>query len=559
MIALCHCPNYNFKGDAYYESTNCPEEEEEAISSGEDITIMRRLYPSQQVASHHALLAIEKIEELKNRNRRRRESVTEADDNMEHGSQLISDVEIQILSAIRTLTCHPSIEPHLAETTVGRPYANAMRRVHERYPDEADVSYFYAESLMVLNAWNLYEYPTGKPLSQDVEEIQTVLEQALKLHPKHAGICHLYVHLCEMSSEPQKALAACDALRTEFLDAGHLIHMPTHIDVLLGDYESCVQYNISAIIADEKIMRVSPDTAGTESFYFGYIVHNFHMVVFGCILGGMEAIAMEKALELNEFLTEDLFVNNHDLTTYLESYAALDIHILVRFGRWKEILEKIPFPKYPMLMLYRSASLHYARGLALANIGETETAITEANLFDDLRLHKSAEMRILHNNNVANLLAVDAPMLRGEIAYHSGKYEEAFSLLRSAVELQDELNYDEPWGKMQPIRHALGGLLSEQGHYEEAEACFRTDLKFHPGNPWGLVGLITCLEGRLSVGQDGCCSKKKDTSSSIVGREREEMLAEIVELSTKLAKQRKSKWVDYEISTPCACMKKVEM
>ena len=335
MIALCHCPNYNFKGDAYYESTNCPEEEEEAISSGEDITIMRRLYPSQQVASHHALLAIEKIEELKNRNRRRRESVTEADDNMEHGSQLISDVEIQILSAIRTLTCHPSIEPHLAETTVGRPYANAMRRVHERYPDEADVSYFYAESLMVLNAWNLYEYPTGKPLSQDVEEIQTVLEQALKLHPKHAGICHLYVHLCEMSSEPQKALAACDALRTEFLDAGHLIHMPTHIDVLLGDYESCVQYNISAIIADEKIMRVSPDTAGTESFYFGYIVHNFHMVVFGCILGGMEAIAMEKALELNEFLTEDLFVNNHDLTTYLESYAALDIHILVRFGRWK--------------------------------------------------------------------------------------------------------------------------------------------------------------------------------------------------------------------------------
>jgi len=566
MVALCHCPNYNFKGDAYYESTDHPEEEqtvlaEAGINGGEDIAIMRRLYPSQQVAAKHALLAIEKIEELKMRKlpRKRKGSIPGAGGEMEQNSQMISDVETQILSAIRTLTCHPGIHPQLVEETVGRPYADALRKIHGRFPEDAEVSCFFAESLMVLNAWNLYEYPTGRPLSRDVEEIQTVLEEALLLHPKHAGICHLYVHLCEMSIHPEKALPACEALRAHYPDAGHLIHMPTHIDVLVGDYESCVEYNCSAILADERIMRTSPDTAGTESFYFGYIVHGFHMLVYGAILGGMESIAMEKAQELNKYLHEDLFVENHDLSAYLESYTALDIHIMVRFGRWKEILQ-IPFPRYPLLMLFRSASLHHARGLALANTGEIQMAITEANLLDDLRLNPSAEMRILHNNRVSDLLAVDAPMLRGEIAYFSGKYEEAFTLLRKAVAQQDGLNYDEPWGKMMPIRHPLGGLLCEQGHYEEAEQVFREDLKFHPRNPWGLVGLIGCLNGRLNVGQGGCCSRKNDCAQdegAIVGQEREDILLEVQTLSALLAVQRKSRWADYDISAPCVCCTKI--
>jgi len=557
MVALCHCPNYNFKGDAYYESTDHPEEEETVLSeageNGEDIAIMRRLYPSQQVAAKHALFAIEKAEELKKSHLQAICKSTKSihDETMEQSSQMVSDIEMEILSAISIHACHPGIHPHLAEGTVGRPYADALRRVHERFPEDPEVSYFYAESLMVLNAWNLYEYPTGRPLSKDVEEIESVLERALQLHPRHAGICHLYVHLSEMSSHPEKALSACQALRTE-------CHMPTHIDVLVGDYESCVEYNYHAINADLKIMRRSPDTAGTESFYFGYVVHSFHMLIYGGILGGMESIAMEKALELNQFLTEDLFIQNPDLAIYLESYAALDIHVMVRFGRWKEILQ-VPFPRYPLLMLFRSASLHYARGLALANTGEIHLAITESDLYDELRLNPSAENRILHNNTVSALLAVDAPMLRGEIAYFSGKYDEAFPLLRYAVKLQDGLNYDEPWGKMQPLRHPLGGLLCDQGHYEEAEQVFREDLKFHPRNPWGLAGLIICLNGQLRPGS--CCSKKYGYSHdgiTIAGREIKDILLEVQRLNDELAEQRKSKYADsFDITAPCACCRKM--
>ena len=217
MVALCHSPNYNFKGDAYYESTDQPEEEQTVLAGGGDITCLRRLYPSQQVAEKHSMLAIEKIEELKVRCRKRRwsssSSITETEEGSTQHVQPISDIEIYLLSAIRTLTFHPGIQPDQAERTVGRPYADALAKVYKTFSENAEVCYFYAESLMVLHAWKLYEYPTGRPLSKDVITIESVLESALKLHPDHAGLCHLYVHLCEMSSNPEQALNVCDALR----------------------------------------------------------------------------------------------------------------------------------------------------------------------------------------------------------------------------------------------------------------------------------------------------------------------------------------------------------
>jgi hypothetical protein len=129
--------------------------------------------------------------------------------------QQIRQVEVDILEAINVLCAHPGIDPALSVETVGRPYANAMREVAKKYPDDPDVAYFFVESLMVLNAWSLYEYPTGRPLTPDVFEIRDVLERLLRLHPEHAGLCHLYVHLSEMSDDPAKALPACLPLRSK--------------------------------------------------------------------------------------------------------------------------------------------------------------------------------------------------------------------------------------------------------------------------------------------------------------------------------------------------------
>merc|ERR1712232_285343 len=139
-------------------------------------------------------------------------------------------------------------------------------------------------------------------------------------------------------------------------------------------------------------------------------------------------------------------------------------------------------------------------------------------------------------------------MLRGEIAYHEKLYDESFNLLRLAVSLQDSLHYDEPWGKMQPVRHSLGGLLLEQGMVKEAEEVFRGDLIYHPKNPWSLYGLIRCLECN-SDGSSNCCGiANLDKDNRVL-----EVQDELGNLRLQFQEQRKSKWVDFEIAAPCMC------
>jgi hypothetical protein len=193
------------------------------------------------------------------------------DSQSEQGQQdlpeILSDIETTLIHAMRTLTQNPGVEASLSEELVGRPYANEMRNAYERFPEDPEVAYWFAEALMVLNAWQLYEYPSGKPLSPDVVEVREVLELSLQKHPQHAGLCHMYVHLSEMSSTPEMALKYCEVLRNHH--AGHLVHMPTHIDVLVGDYERTVLDNCRAIEADLAMLRISPETAGPSAFYFG--------------------------------------------------------------------------------------------------------------------------------------------------------------------------------------------------------------------------------------------------------------------------------------------------
>lgn len=225
-VALCHSPNYNFRGDPYYNSTNFPD--------SDDLKDHEFPFPSQQLAERHSRMAVKTTEELRKQHRQTtggkkkkkgrsgskagvvsKESAAPIGEENGMRPQMIRDVEAQIVAAVRILTCHPGVDAGLADELVGRPYADAMRKVYRNFPDDAEVVYFFAEALMVINAWELYEYPTGRPLSDDVVETRQVLETALEQHDDHAGLCHMYVHLSEMSSDPGQALKACMPLRTK--------------------------------------------------------------------------------------------------------------------------------------------------------------------------------------------------------------------------------------------------------------------------------------------------------------------------------------------------------
>jgi len=571
LVALCHGPNYNFTGDTYYTASHYVEDGNDARQNclkcfGEDdddndIAVLDGKqdsscsFPCQVVAEYHSALAIKKVRDLIKKNdeqqhkdarnitgSKHRLDDTDTQIGRRQQPQKISGVETELIFAIRQLFCHPGIEPSLATQSVGRPYADAMKNVYASYPSDPEVAHFYAESLMVLNAWKLYDYPSGQPVSDDVPEIRRVLEKSLEIHPHHAGLCHLYVHLSEMSDVPEKALPACETLKTRFPDSGHLIHMATHIYILIGDYEACVKYNDAAIHADSKLMRVFPITASTSSFIFGYIVHDYHMLIYGAILGGMEMKAMDCAMKLNLYLTENLFIENPQLGPFIEAYATMDIHVLVRFGRWQKILE-LDLPINPDVMIYRASSLRYARAVAYANLGDDNAAKEEARRFEEIRDQTDiTSNRYLHNNTIMDILNVKSLMIKGEIEYFGGRHDEAFKILREAVSLQDNLCFDEPWGVMQPIRHALGGLLLKEGCVEEAEEIFRMDLTRHPNNPWALVGLVACLEQTLKS-----LDNEKQAERGHVEEEYEKTLI-------ALQKQRKSEWADYNVTHSCMCV-----
>jgi tetratricopeptide (TPR) repeat protein len=399
---------------------------------------------------------------------------------------------------------YPQREPIEDQKTWNDAFADAMRAAHQAFPDDLDLRAIFVEAILNRTPWRMWDLRTGEPaLGAGTLEAREVLETALTHLPgaqEHPGLLHLYVHLMEMSPEPQIALAVADRLRELAPDMGHLVHMPTHIDIQCGHYRDAMHWNQKAIVADRKFY----DRAGPMNFYSGYRIHNYHFAAYGAMFLGQYAPAIAAADELIETLPEALLrTTSPPMADFFEGYVSIRQHVLVRFGKWPEIIAQ---PLSLDADLYRNtlAVGHYAKGVAYAALGNVPSAQAEQALFREAA-SRVPETRYIHNVRCVKLLAIAEEMLEGEIAYRRGEHEAAFARLRAAVAREDDLPYDEPWGWMQPARHALGALLLEQGRAPEAEAVYREDLglagalpraQIHPDNLWALRGLLTCLERR---------------------------------------------------------------
>lgn len=379
-------------------------------------------------------------------------------------------------------------------------YADAMSALVGTYPGDVDVAALAADALLNVTAWALWDSRTGEPApGSRVIEAKRILDDALATRAgrEHPGILHLYLHMMEMSTTPQEALPAADLLRDLVPDAGHLRHMPSHIDVLCGNYRDSVASNLSAVQVDRRFV----EREGPLNFYSLYRAHNLHFVVYSAMFEGNAAIALQAADELTGQLTPDLLaIESPPMADWLEAFVPLRIHVLVRFGRWDELIAT-QLPDDTALYCTTAATIHYGRGVAHAAKGQLAQARAERASFTEAS-ERIPQSRYLFNNTSRDILAIAAAMLDGEIDYRAGRFDDAFAHLRRAVELDDALPYDEPWGWMQPTRHALGALLLEQGRVEQAAAVYAADLGLdptlsrpcqHPGNVWSLHGYHECL------------------------------------------------------------------
>jgi tetratricopeptide (TPR) repeat protein len=412
-------------------------------------------------------------------------------------------------------------------------YADAMVALATAYPDDVDIQTLTADALVNVTAWALWDIRTGEPApGSRVLEAKEILDTWLATDAgrAHPGLLHIYLHTMEMSAHPEVALPVADLLRGLVPDAGHLQHMPTHIDVLCGDYRTSVESNLAAVQADRKFV----ERAGPLNFYSLYRAHDLHFVVYSAMFAGQSRIALQAAAELAGQLTPELLsIASPPMADWLEAFVPLRVHVLIRFGRWDELIAE-PIPADEALYCTTTATIHYGRGVAHAARSHLAQAEAERDAFA-AAFATIPESRYLFNNTSRDILAVASALLDGEIAYRKGSFDEAFDHLRRAVALDDALPYDEPWGWMQPTRHALGALLLEQGHVEEAAAVYQADLGLdptlsracqHPGNLWSLHGYHECLR-RLG----------RDNEAVIIGRQLE------------LAGAR----ADVAITASCAC------
>jgi tetratricopeptide (TPR) repeat protein len=381
-----------------------------------------------------------------------------------------------------------------------REYADAMGTVHASFPDDPDVATLYADAMMNLTPWQLWDLPTGEPApGARTLETKRVLEHALSLDVghRHPGVLHLYIHLMEMSKEPETAMPPANRLRGLIPDSGHLNHMPSHLDILVGDYAQAVIANTDAIRADEIFLS----REGPLNFYTLYRSHDYHFRLYAAMFSGQSRIAFETVSMLEATITKELLqIEMPPMADWLESFLAMRLHAYIRFGRWKDIID-FPFPSDPVLYCVTTALTHYAKGMAYAALNMIQDAENQRNEFSKA-VPRVSPNRTLFNNQCVDILGVAQSLLDGELEYRRANYEVAFAHLRESILKYDDLPFDEPWGWMQPTRHAYGALLLEQNHIEDALAVYRADLGLddtlsrthrHPNNVWALHGYHECL------------------------------------------------------------------
>ncbi len=382
-------------------------------------------------------------------------------------------------------------------------FAARMREVHRRFPDDADVTSLFAEALITRTPWRLWDPETGKAADgADTEEAQDVLEAAMRVRSDagqapHPGMLHMYIHVMEMSRIPECAETAADELQALSPDNGHLNHMPCHIYLQCGRYGDALTASRRAVRADAKYAR----RVGPFNFYTTARCHDFHAMMSAAMMLGNLRGAQEAAQGIARTVTPDLLRQDRPhLVATLDAYRSSTIHVPVRFGQWREIVDA-PMPVHPELYIVTTLMHHYAKGVAHAALGEFEAAerALESLVAGTATL---PETRLYFNNPTRDVMEIARAMLCGELAYHRGERESGFAHLREAVHRSDRLAYSEPWPWMHPPRHALGALLLENGQLDEAETTYRKDLGLddegrrclqNRGNVWALHGYHECL------------------------------------------------------------------
>jgi tetratricopeptide (TPR) repeat protein len=366
-----------------------------------------------------------------------------------------SPVERALIDALAKRYANPQPEDR---SGLDRAYADAMREVWKKYPDDPDVGALFAEAMMNLRPWDQWT-PDGKP-QPGTDEIIATLDAVLELNPDHPLANHLYIHAVEASPHPERAMTAADRLRNLQPGLAHSVHMPSHIDIRTGQWLKAVHTNEKAVEADERHRKVF---GAPKGFLNVYIAPNRAMLAYAAMMTGQRDLAMKHIRAMVTETPADFLEQN---ALQAEATVAMPLEVMVRFGMWDEILAEPE--KYTDEMWFTRAFHHAARAIAYAAKGDPANARKAQSVFLE-RAKLVPKEDFLSNNSCEALLAIAIPMVKGEILIAEGKIDSGIEQLRAAIQKEDALKYDEPPGWMIPVRHSLGVVTGTGGKFAEAK------------------------------------------------------------------------------------------
>ncbi len=392
-----------------------------------------------------------------------------------------SEVERDYIDALAT---RYNGDPSTPREPLDEAYANAMRELHHKYPDDDDAASLFAESMMNTMPWDYWLDPDNpKPLTV---EVINALETVLNRSPKHPLAIHLYIHAVEASSQPDRAEALADTLTDLVPGAGHLVHMPSHIYWRVGRYADASEANVKAAGVDEAYIAA----CNAQGFYPAlYYPHNIHFLWAASSMEGRSAVAIEAARKVAANVRLEMI----EEFPLVEFFNTIPLLALTRFSRWDDVLAE---PQPPVNLDYSNAIWHYARATAYATKGDLEAARAEHAKLVPLRNATNVTFLDSINYPATMLLTIADALVQGEIAMAEERYDEAIAHFTLAVETQADLPYTEPPFWYYPTRHTLGKALLTAGDAAGAEDVYRADLEQYPRNGWALYGLIQSLEAQ---------------------------------------------------------------
>lgn len=306
-------------------------------------------------------------------------------------------------------------------------YAEAMRGLHERWPDDLEAASFYALSLI---GPALTNGSTGADRDRDLMRAAGILEELADRSPRHPGVLHYLIHAYDDPVHAPLGLRAARVYSQVAPAAHHALHMPSHIFVQLGRWTDAAASNEAAWAASVTWVKRRNLAVEKEDF------HSLSWLAYVYLQQGR----VKKAGELLEIARRA--AGEIQSPRVAASVGGMESRQLVETGRAKEAL-----------------------AAQLAAPPETGHA------------HGDGARAILEKESQA--LSLQA----------QGKTDEALALLREAADLEGKMPPPSgPPSPLKPAHELYGEVLLAAGKAEEASRQFEASLLRTPNRSASLLG-----------------------------------------------------------------------